>query len=86
MRRKAGGGRRETNGDSGAGAPLDVRRAEPGEEEIVLDVLEQAGILVHPGYFFDFEREAFLILSLLPESRVFLPAAGAVFEQIGARR
>ena len=25
------------------------------------------GVLVHPGYFFDFEREAFLVISLLPE-------------------
>lgn len=56
------------------------------EENIVLELLDQTGVLAHPGYFFDFEREAFLILSLLPESRVFLPAAGALFEQIGARR
>jgi hypothetical protein len=26
---------------------------------------------VHPGYFFDFEREAFLILSLLPPPALF---------------
>jgi aspartate/methionine/tyrosine aminotransferase len=57
-----------------------------GEENIVLDLLEQTGVLVHPGYFFDFEREAFLVLSLLPEPRVFVPAVGAMFEQIGARR
>ena len=39
------------------------------EETIVLDLLEQTGVLVHPGYFFDFEREAFLVVSLLPEPR-----------------
>ena len=37
------------------------------EESIVLDLLDTTGVLVHPGYFFDFEREAFLIISLLPD-------------------
>ena len=40
------------------------------EEELVLDLLNQDGVLVHPGYFFDFPRESFLIVSLLvPEAR-----------------
>jgi aspartate/methionine/tyrosine aminotransferase len=37
------------------------------DEELVLDLLERAGVLVHPGYFFDFATEDFLVLSLLPE-------------------
>ena len=37
-----------------------------GEEALVLDLLERRGVLVHPGYFFDFPREAFLVVSLLP--------------------
>jgi hypothetical protein len=41
------------------------------EEEMVLDLLAQSDVLVHPGYFFDFAREAFLVLSLLPEPAVF---------------
>jgi alanine-synthesizing transaminase len=41
------------------------------EEEMVLDLLAQADVLVHPGYFFDFAREAFLVLSLLPEPGTF---------------
>ena len=45
------------------------------EEEVVLDLLEREHVLVHPGYFFDFPREAFLVVSLLPEPRRF--AAGA---------
>ena len=57
-----------------------------GEDTIVVDLLEQTGVLVHPGYFFDFEREAFIVLSLLPEPQVFLAAVQALFEQIGARR
>ena len=37
------------------------------EETLVLELLERDRVLVHPGYFFDFPREAFLVLSLLPE-------------------
>ena len=37
-----------------------------GEEALVLDLLERCAVLVHPGYFFDFPREAFLVVSLLP--------------------
>ena len=56
------------------------------EETIVVDLLEQTGVLVHPGYFFDFEREAFLIVSLLPEPQVFVPAVDAVFGRVDGRR
>lgn len=41
------------------------------EESLVLQLLEQDRVLVHPGYFFDFPREAFLIVSLLPVPEVF---------------
>jgi aspartate/methionine/tyrosine aminotransferase len=36
------------------------------EEERVARLLEDQDVLVHPGYFFDFPREAFLVVSLLP--------------------
>jgi hypothetical protein len=35
------------------------------EEERATRLLEERDVLVHPGYFFDFPREAFLVLSLL---------------------
>jgi alanine-synthesizing transaminase len=54
------------------------------EETIVLDLLERTGVLVHPGYFFDFEREAFLVVSLLPQPDAFDAATRAIFGQIGA--
>jgi aspartate/methionine/tyrosine aminotransferase len=39
------------------------------EEALILRLLTSDGILVHPGYFFDFPRESFLVLSLLtPET------------------
>jgi alanine-synthesizing transaminase len=45
-----------------------------GEERLVLELLAGERVLVHPGYFFDFRREAFIIVSLLPEEGVFSAA------------
>jgi aspartate/methionine/tyrosine aminotransferase len=45
-----------------------IRVSHPAtDEELVLDLLDRAGVLVHPGYFFDFTTDDFLVLSLLPE-------------------
>jgi alanine-synthesizing transaminase len=38
------------------------------EDQLILGVLDAEGIVVHPGYFFDFAREAFLVMSLLPST------------------
>jgi alanine-synthesizing transaminase len=42
-----------------------------GEEQMVLDLLRRDRVLVHPGYFFDFAHEAFIVVSLLPPSDIF---------------
>ena len=52
------------------------------EEERVLRLLEERAVLVHPGYFFDFPREAYLVLSLLPEPEVFGDAAGRLLDSL----
>jgi alanine-synthesizing transaminase len=57
--------------------------ATASEETLVLALLERTGILVHPGYFFDFEREAFLVVSLLPEPAAFASAVQTLFLEIG---
>jgi aspartate/methionine/tyrosine aminotransferase len=41
------------------------------EEEWALTLLDKYDVLVQPGFFFDFESEAFLVLSLLPEPATF---------------
>jgi len=41
------------------------------EEQWALDLLTQEGVLVQPGYFYDFESEAFLVVSLLTEPTAF---------------
>jgi aspartate/methionine/tyrosine aminotransferase len=61
----------------GTGSPWRMLRAEGGwyaileaprihtEEEWVLGVLGEDNVLVQPGFFFDFEQEAYLVVSLL---------------------
>ena len=54
-----------------------------GEEAIVLELLERDGVLVHPGYFFDFPREAFLVVSLLPKPDEFREGVDRLFSRVG---
>ena len=48
------------------------------EEALVVELLRHDEVCVHPGYFFDFPREAFLVLSLLPPPDAFAGAATRV--------
>ncbi len=52
-------------------AVLRIPLAKTFEEEFILQLLEKDHVFVHPGYFFDFEVEGFLVVSLLPSSDVF---------------
>ena len=40
------------------------------EEQWALDLLAHYDVLVQPGFFYDFDSEAFLVLSLLTTSQV----------------
>jgi aspartate/methionine/tyrosine aminotransferase len=55
-----------------------------GEEDLILDLLERDGVLVHPGYFFDFPHEAYIVVSLLPEPRLFAEGIERVLERSSA--
>lgn len=52
------------------------------EEHAVLDLLAGAHVLVHPGYFFDFRSEAFLVISLLPPPPLFAEAVGRLLRLV----
>jgi aspartate/methionine/tyrosine aminotransferase len=56
--------------DAGWSAVLRVP-AKESEEALVLKLIENDGVAVHPGFFFDFAQEAFLVVSLLPPKTVF---------------
>jgi aspartate/methionine/tyrosine aminotransferase len=42
--------------------------ATQSEESLVLSLLNDHHVIVHPGFFFDFPNEAYLVVSLLPET------------------
>jgi alanine-synthesizing transaminase len=46
------------------------------EEEWVVELLEKEDVLVQPGFFYDFESEAYLVVSLLTEPEVFREGLG----------
>jgi aspartate/methionine/tyrosine aminotransferase len=52
------------------------------EEDWVLHLLAEENVLVHPGYFFDFPHEAFLVLGLLPAPEKFQFACERVLKRI----
>ena len=64
-------------------ATLEVPRYIP-EEELVIRLLEEQGVLLHPGYFFDFERESYLVVSLLPAPDIFAEALDRLLPAIAA--
>jgi alanine-synthesizing transaminase len=52
------------------------------EETLVLQLLTEDQVLVHPGFFFDFEREAFLVVSLLVEPAAFDAAVARLLRRV----
>jgi aspartate/methionine/tyrosine aminotransferase len=52
------------------------------EEEWVRLLLRDCGTLVQPGYFYDFESEGWLVISLLTPESVFCEGIGRVFHTI----
>lgn len=54
------------------------------DEELVVDLLRRKSVLVHPGHFYDFPRDGFLVLSLIPAEAEFLEGIERLFEAVGA--
>jgi alanine-synthesizing transaminase len=42
------------------------------EEALVLELLSEDHVLVHPGYFFEFNRESFVVVSLIVAPSIFM--------------
>ena len=59
--------------EGGWSAVLEVPRTS-SEEALVVRLLHEARVMIHPGHFFDFPGEAFLVMSLLPDPAVFRAA------------
>ena len=69
--------------EGGWSAVLRVPAIAP-EEDLVIRLITEAGVIVHPGYFFDFASEAFLVVSLLPAPDVFGRALDRLFAHLAA--
>jgi hypothetical protein len=54
-----------------------------GEEEWAVGLLRREDVLVQPGFFYDFESEAFLIVSLLTLPGVFREGIARLKRAIG---
>lgn len=67
--------------EGGWSAVIRVPATQP-EEDLVVNLLERDAVLVHPGYFFDFPREAYLVVSLLPPCQAFREGVARLFNRI----
>jgi alanine-synthesizing transaminase len=56
--------------EGGWSAVIRVPRIEP-DEALALRLIEEHGVVVHPGYFFDFDADGYIVLSLLTEPDIF---------------
>ena len=70
--------------DGGWSAVIQVPSYQP-EEDLVLALVEEDGVLTHPGYFFDFPRESFLIVSLLVRPDQFAEGLSRIFARFDRR-
>jgi hypothetical protein len=55
------------------------------DEDWAAELLTQEGVIVHPGHFYDFPCEGFLVLSLLPAPGIFAEALRRVISRISAQ-
>ena len=56
--------------------------ARRSEEDMVLELVEGDGVVIHPGFFFDFAHEAYLVASLLPDPGEFREGVRRVLERV----
>jgi len=56
--------------EGGWSAVIRVPRID-SDEALALRLIEEHGVVVHPGYFFDFETDGHLVVSLLTEGGIF---------------
>jgi alanine-synthesizing transaminase len=54
------------------------------DEELALRLIEECGVVVHPGYFFDFARDGYLVVSLLTRPDVFAEGMERIVSMIPA--
>jgi alanine-synthesizing transaminase len=69
------------NAEGGWNAILQFPRI-MSDEEWALRTLKESNVLIHPGHFFEIERDACLVTSLLPEESTFSNGIGKILELV----
>lgn len=67
--------------DGGWYAILEMPRIHDEDGWVEL-LLREDEVIVHPGYFFDLDRDGFLVLSLLPEEALFAEGVSRLIERV----
>lgn len=50
------------------------------DEELAVELLRRKSVLVHPGHFYDFPSDGYLVLSLITPKAEFREGVSEVFE------
>jgi len=54
------------------------------DEDLAIELLREKSVLVHPGHFYDFPRDGYLVLSLITPSSEFADGVRAVLEKLSS--
>jgi len=69
------------NVEAGWNAVLRVP-ATQSDEELALRLLEELGVYAHPGHFYDFHRDGYLVVSLIVPTVEFSRGVAAIFHSV----
>jgi len=58
--------------------------ATQSDEDLAIDLLRKAAVLVHPGHFYDFPRDAYLVMSLITPTAEFREGASRVLQLLNS--
>jgi alanine-synthesizing transaminase len=53
------------------------------DEELALELLKSSGVNIHPGHFYDFSSEGFLVLSLITPTEIFARGVAGTLKLLG---
>jgi aspartate/methionine/tyrosine aminotransferase len=53
------------------------------DEELALELLKSSGVNIHPGHFYDFSSEGFLVLSLITPAEIFARGVAGTLQLLG---
>jgi aspartate/methionine/tyrosine aminotransferase len=55
------------------------------DEDLAIELVRERSVLVHPGHFYDFESDGYLVLSLIAPTGEFAEGAARIIEHVNHR-